>query len=131
MKYKDMLKINQMIKVKNPEDEYNIGGVVDKITDEGVYVSNLNMPYCGTWTYKFLKFEELEIENNLPDFFGTMLDIGDEVGYIDSSKSYQWLRKGTVRGFKGKKIIIEDDKTIWNKDNLTRRESHRVVKTSI
>ena len=33
---------------------------VDKVCEDGVYVSNLNMPFMGTFSYKFFKNNEVE-----------------------------------------------------------------------
>jgi len=63
------------------------------------------------------------------DFFGIELKEGDEVCFVDSSRSYQHLQKGNVVGFKGNKILIKTDSG-WYTNGITRRESHRVVKKS-
>ncbi len=55
------MELNQHIEIKGvSKDDPNCEGRVVEITDNGVYIANLNMPYMGTYARKFVAYEDIE-----------------------------------------------------------------------
>lgn len=53
-------KINERIQIKDVDKtDPNSEGRVIEVTETGVYISNLNMPYAGTYTRHFVAFEDI------------------------------------------------------------------------
>ena len=55
------MKINDFITIKGiPKTNPNHEGRVTKITNKGVYITNVNMPFMGTYINKFVPNEKIE-----------------------------------------------------------------------
>lgn len=54
------LKINDVINIKGiPQTNSNHEGKITKITSKGVYITNINMPFMGTYIDKFVPNEKI------------------------------------------------------------------------
>ena len=51
------------IKNVDENDPDSMGRIV-KTTKEGVYVTNVNMPFLGTYINKFFRWEEVSVDPN-------------------------------------------------------------------
>lgn len=60
MKTNDYVKILKDPSSKKKLSPMNASGRVVKITDEGVYITNINMPFSGTLINKFFPFDCVE-----------------------------------------------------------------------
>lgn len=57
------MKINDRITIKGvPKTDPDHEGRIIKIEANGVRIANMNMPFCGTYTYHFVPFEKVEIK---------------------------------------------------------------------
>lgn len=55
------IQINDRIEIKGVDkNNPNHEGRIIKIDDNGVYIANMNMPYMGTYSMHFVKFEDIE-----------------------------------------------------------------------
>ena len=53
-------KVGDIVRIlTEPKNSINAYARVDKIVDGGVRVANMNMPFQGTFSYEFFKFEEV------------------------------------------------------------------------
>jgi len=53
--------VRKLVRIKGEKiDSINEYARIEKITDTGVYVGNSNMPFQGTFCYKFFTFDQIE-----------------------------------------------------------------------
>ena len=55
------IKVNDFITIKDiPKTDPNCEGRVIEVTNDGVFISNMNMPFMGSFSNEFIPFEKIK-----------------------------------------------------------------------